>query len=246
MPPFLFGKKRRTDEVDMKRLLFLVRELYESSANVEYCNLLMNEFCLSGADRSERINSFIYYLLRQLACPVKLMEPLYTTSAFMFESANRKLIALSTGTVSQWLMMVDGFIRSNLVTKWNIENNCLAGILNIFQQPKRRKNSESKTQALNYLVNISSAFCCLPVLMIVILGWTSILQLKLIKKLLPVKPCSFFEDRVQCCLLQKFENLKKINLVKTDYDGQVPFGFSVKDSQVTASYSEGTTRACSK
>ena len=122
----------------------------------------------------------------------------------------------------------------------NIENDCLAGTLKIFQQPKRRKHSESKTQALNCLVNIS--FYCLLVLMAVVLGWTSILPLKLIKKFLSAKLCSFFEDRVQCCLLRKFENLKKINLVKTDYDGQVPFGFSVKECQVTVKMPLGSVQ----
>ena len=44
LPPFLFGEERRTDEIDIKMLAFSVREFYESSAIVEFCNRLLNEF----------------------------------------------------------------------------------------------------------------------------------------------------------------------------------------------------------
>ena len=57
LPQFLFGEERRTDEVDIQKFVFSVRDLYGSSANVEFCNLLLNEFYLSVGVSSEKKGS---------------------------------------------------------------------------------------------------------------------------------------------------------------------------------------------
>ena len=94
------------------------------------------------------------------------MGPLFTTSAFMFESANRMLIAPLTGTVNHCQLIVDRIIRSKFGAKMKVENDWSAGILKKFQEHKAFDNltgfvesSETqkfrmKTRVLNYLVDI--------------------------------------------------------------------------------------------
>ena len=54
-------------------MVFSVRELYESSAKVEFCNRLLNEFCPSLGEKSERMDSINFHLLRHLAWQVEFM-----------------------------------------------------------------------------------------------------------------------------------------------------------------------------
>ena len=160
MPPFLFGEERRTEEVAIKKLVFSVQEFYESSAKVEFCNRILNEFSPSLGEKSERMDSINFHLLRHLAWQVKFMGPLFTTSAFMFESANRMVIAPLTGTVNQCQLMVDRFIRSKFVAKKKVEKDCLAGILQNFQQHKTFDNVKGfveSSETLKFRIEYSGA-----------------------------------------------------------------------------------------
>ena len=97
--------------------------------SVEFCNPLRNEFCLSGLQKSERMESISFYLQRRLAWQIRFMGPLFTTPAFISESSNRMLIALLTGTLNQCQLNFDKFIGSKFVAKINVEKDCLAGKL---------------------------------------------------------------------------------------------------------------------
>ena len=78
----------------------------------------------------------------------------------MFESANRMAIAPLTGTVNQCQLMVDRFIRSKFVAKKKVENDCLAGILQNFQQHKTFDNVKGfveSSETLKFRIENSGA-----------------------------------------------------------------------------------------
>ena len=124
LPSFLFGEDKRSDE-DLKKLVFAVRELYDSSKNAEFCETLPDEFCLSMAEKCSRKESINFYLLRHLSWQVRSIGPLFTTSAFMSESANRLLLAPPTGTVNHCHVLVQRFIRSTLLANIEVQDDCL-------------------------------------------------------------------------------------------------------------------------
>ena len=65
-PQFLYGEERKSDESDLKKLVFSIRELFESSNNATLCDQLLNEFCLSMADKTNKMESINFHLLRHL------------------------------------------------------------------------------------------------------------------------------------------------------------------------------------
>ena len=64
-PPFLYGEERKSDESDLRKLVFSIRELFESSNNANLCDQLLIEFCLSMADKTKK-KSINFHLLRHL------------------------------------------------------------------------------------------------------------------------------------------------------------------------------------
>ena len=140
-PPFLYGEERRSDESDLKKLVFSIRELFESSNNANLCDQLLNEFYLSMADKTNKIESINFHLLRHLGWQAKNIGPLFTTSAAMFESANRLLIAPLTGTVNRCQLMVWRFVRAKMIAKMSIKDDCLTEMLTNFHE--KRKLDES-------------------------------------------------------------------------------------------------------
>ena len=125
LPSFLFGEDKRSDEEDLKKLVFAVRELYDSSKNAELCETLLDEFLLSMAEKCSRMESINFHLLRHLSWQVRSIGPLFTTSEFMFESANRLLLAPLTGTVNHCHVLVQRFILSKLLATIEVQDNCL-------------------------------------------------------------------------------------------------------------------------
>ena len=140
-PLFLYGEERKSDESDLKKLVFSIRELFESSNNANLCDQLLNEFCLSMADKTNKMESINFPLLRHLGWQAKNIGPLFTTSAAMFESANRLLIAPLTGTVNQCQLMVWRFVRAKMIAKMSIKDDCLTEMLTNFHE--KRKLDES-------------------------------------------------------------------------------------------------------
>ena len=95
---------------------------------------------------------------------------------------------------------------------------------------KRRKSTKSKTRTLNYLVDISNtssscAYGCGS-------GTEKYIAAKADKEIVVGDIVLFFKYGAHCALLRRFEILKKNKITKTDYEGQIPFGFAVKDSNV--------------
>ena len=140
-PPFLYGEERKSDESDLKKLVFSIQELFESSDNANLCDQLFNEFCMSMVGKNNKMESINFHLLRHLGWRAKNIGSLFKTSAAMFESANRLLIAPLTGTVEKCQLMVWRFVRAKLIAKMSIKDYCLTEMLTNFQE--KRKVDES-------------------------------------------------------------------------------------------------------
>ena len=140
-PPYLFGENRKSDEVDLKKLVFSIRELFESSRNADFCHQLLCEFCVSMAEKTNKMDTINFHLLRHLGWQTKSIGPLYTASAAMFESANWLLIAPLTGTVNQCQLMVWRFIRAKMLIKMTFREDYLTPMLADFLEKKEvRRN----------------------------------------------------------------------------------------------------------
>ena len=136
-PLYLFGDERKSDETDLNKLVFSIRELYESSKNADFCERLLSEFCVSMAEKTNKMESINFHILRHLGWQAKNIGPLFTTSAAMFESANRLLIAPLTGTVNQCQLMVWRFIRAKMIATMKLKEDCLTSMLTDFLQKKK-------------------------------------------------------------------------------------------------------------
>ena len=97
---------------------------------------LLNEFCVSMNEKTEKMDSINFHLLRHLGWQVKNIEPHFVASAAMFESANRLLIAPLTVTVNHCQLIVQRFIRVKIIQKMEIENDCLSAMMVKFGAPK--------------------------------------------------------------------------------------------------------------
>ena len=124
-PPFLFDEDRVSDEKDLKQLVFATRILYHTNQHSKECDILLNKFCRSMSDKTEKKDTINVHLVRHLSRQVENVGPLITTSAAMFESANRLLIAPLTGTVNLCQLMVSRFLRAKFVSKVEVEDDSL-------------------------------------------------------------------------------------------------------------------------
>ena len=87
--PYFFGEDKLSNKNDLYKLVFALRELYESNENTELADKLLNKFCVSVNEKTEKKMDFNNFrLLRHLGWQVKNIGPLFVTSAAMFESAN--------------------------------------------------------------------------------------------------------------------------------------------------------------
>ena len=93
-----------------------MRSLYDSNRNSSFCGLLIEAFCKNIHFKfpSRPFESIKFHLLRHLAWQCETIGPLWTTSAFLFESANHFLIKPVTGTVKTCKFLVQRYI-------WNRE-----------------------------------------------------------------------------------------------------------------------------
>ena len=83
------------------------------------------------------MESINFHLLRHLGWQAKNIGPLFTTSAAMFESANRLLIAPLTGTVNQCQLMVWRFVRAKMIAKMSFKDECLTEMLTNFHEKRK-------------------------------------------------------------------------------------------------------------
>ena len=93
-------------------------------------------FASAWMKKQKKMNSNNFHLLRHLGWQVKNIGTLFVTSAAMFESANRLLIAPLIGTVNHCQLFVQRFIRAKLIQIMEIENDCLSAMMVKFGAPK--------------------------------------------------------------------------------------------------------------
>ena len=98
LPPDLFAH--------LTNLAYGVRLLLESSAptNIRLSESLIDEFCseiLSAHAENEKVETINVHYLRHLTEQVKRFGPLYSYSAMSFESANRFLGEVCSGSSSE-------------------------------------------------------------------------------------------------------------------------------------------------
>ena len=87
-------------------------------------------------EKTEKVDSTNFHLLRHLGWQIKNIGPLFVTSAAMFELANRLLIAPLTDTVNHCQLIVKRFIRAKLIQKMEIENDYLSAMMEKFGAAK--------------------------------------------------------------------------------------------------------------
>ena len=240
LPPFFHGEDRSSDELDLKKLVFATRQLFDTVELSDFCDTLLNQFCRSMADKTERMESINFHLLRHLAWQVKSIGPLFTTSASMFESANRLLIAPLTGTVNQCQLLVRRFIRAKMLAKMNIQDDCLTSSIKDFQENKKFDENyafleSQETKRFRDKNPSSQLFCCSFVnhfLGSAAYGRGSaadnFVAVKL-DNLIVGEILFFYRSETTGCVIRKLEILRKLRLVKTDVANELPFGFLVGD-----------------
>ena len=128
-PSLKCGENKLSDSEDLKKLVFAIRELFDSSSDADFCDVLLNEFFLSMTEKYSKFDSINFHLLRHLGWQAKSIGPLFTTSAAMFESANRLLIAPLTGTVNFCELIVQRFVRSKMLLDLEIQEDSLSEYL---------------------------------------------------------------------------------------------------------------------
>ena len=100
-----------------------------------------SKFCLSMVDKTNKKESSSFYRLRHLGWWAKNIGQVITTSAAMFDSANRLLVAPLTGKVNQCQLMVWRFVRAKMIANMFIKVDCLTEMLTNFHE--KRKLDES-------------------------------------------------------------------------------------------------------
>ena len=197
------------------------------------------------AEKTEKMETINFLLLRHLGWQAKNIGPLFTTSASMFESGNRLLIAPLTGTVNQCQLMTSRFIRAKFVLKMELREDCLSSAIKDFRgnkkiaeifafvdSPETKKFQEvhpdaelfCRTFHKFYLGSASSGRGSDAANYVAAkLGDVFIGEILLFYK----------KDSSTHCVLQKFEIVRRNNLVKINFETDLPFGFVVGDPKET-------------
>ena len=242
-PPFLYGEERKSDESDLKKLVFSIRELFESSDNADLCDQLLNEFCLSMADKTNKMESINFHLLRHLGWQAKNIGPLFTTSAAMFESANRLLIAPLTGTVNQCQLMVWRFVRAKMIAKMSIKDDCLTEMLTSFHEKRKLDESygfveSAETRKFRQERPNLKLFCrnldfCFLSSAAYGRGCTADKYVAALidGEMIAGEILFFFRGIANNCVLRKFKIVRKLTLIKSQALNVVTFGFIVQDTE---------------
>ena len=91
--PYLIGEEGNSNKDDLLKLVYALRLLFERKQNTVFADRLLNEFYISMQEKTNKMDSFNFHLLRHLGWQVKNIGPLFVSSAAMFESANYLLLA---------------------------------------------------------------------------------------------------------------------------------------------------------
>ena len=114
-------------------LVFGIRLLLESckSEDIDAAEKYLNSFCRNtarffGDSKAETMN---VHLLRHMAYQCRNYGPLYLFSAMSFESQNRQLANLFTGTHSHCRIICRRYIQQRLLLSYNVEDDHLTSLL---------------------------------------------------------------------------------------------------------------------
>ena len=135
-----------SDEKDLKLLVFATRLLYDNNQHTKECDILLNKFCRSMSDKTEKMITINFHLPRHLSWQVENVGPLFTTSAAIVQSANQLLMAPLTGTVNHCQLMVCRFLRANLVSKMEVEDDSFSSMMKSIREPTKFDESFSFTE----------------------------------------------------------------------------------------------------
>ena len=98
-----------------------------------FADKLLNEFCISMQEKTNKMVSINFQLLIHLGWQVKNIVPLFVSSDAMFELANR-LLATLTGAVNHCQLLIHRYIRTKLVQKMELQEESLSGLLEDFRR----------------------------------------------------------------------------------------------------------------
>ena len=244
--PYLIGEERNSNKDDLHMLVYALHLLFESKQNTVFADKLLNEFCISMQEKTNKMDSINFHLLRHLGWQVKNIGPLFVWSAAMFESANRLLLAPLRGSVNHCELLVHRYIRTKLVQKMELQEDSLSGLLEDFGAAKifdecfglietgsliefRNKNPEFKLscrhQGTFYLTseaygrgNAADRF-------------VAKMDDKVVGEVL-----FFFEHFEKMVVIRLFRILKSLKLVNSDSHSCVPYAFLVEKTEKTLEF----------
>ena len=191
------------------------------------------------SDKTEKMDTINFHLLRHLSWQVENVGPLFTTSAAMFESANRLLIAPLTGTVNHCQLMVCRFLRAKLVSKMEVEDDSMSSMIKVIREPTKFDENFSFTEGQetqNFKSKFPEAKLFCRIYYTHFLGSVSygrgsnadnFIAAVFDDNIFVGKILFFYRNQTTGCVVLKFEIVKKIKLVETDIKLEVPFGFIV-------------------
>ena len=114
------------------QLVYGVRPLLENSVEdeIQVAEACLGTFCREAADifGTEKCETINLHCLRHLSHQVRHFGPLFVSSAMCFGSANRLLLQLFTGTVSQCEVMCRQYLENQALLEEEIENDVLSDV----------------------------------------------------------------------------------------------------------------------
>ena len=112
-------------------LSFAYRSLLETSENTEEADLLLNRFSRFTAEFGDKFMTYNMHSLRHLAWQVRNFGPLWTCSAFSFESANYMLSVAFTGNINHCVLCVERYLRKKMLSQNCIHDDAISDLTHI-------------------------------------------------------------------------------------------------------------------
>ncbi len=131
LPAFLGSEDMKVYRRNLMRLVFATRQLYESCNKADVCGFLLERFCSSVVRKlkDKKFSGINFHSLRHLAWQVENIGPLWTTSAFGFESANNQLLMTFTGNKNFGDLLVKRYIRNREIIRADPQDDQLTDFI---------------------------------------------------------------------------------------------------------------------
>ena len=136
--PIVFKLLNRTLYSAFLKLACAVRLLHEHDHMLEYCDLLLNDFCKTICSIDPKLQTYNLHSLRHLSWQVKNFGPLWATSATCFESAHHLLSVKFTGSVNHLELLIERYTRSKELSRVATDNCPLTTFCNEILKMKTR------------------------------------------------------------------------------------------------------------